>query len=97
MSGCCVVRSNVEGAYDQIKDRETGFIFQSEDSNALSNILEELIIDKDLRESVAARGRDFALTHFTSAIMATKTLEVYQKILLTDMRSKERRQTVPRG
>lgn len=85
MSGCCVVRSNVEGAYDQIKDRETGFIFQSEDSDALSNILQKLIIDKDLRESVAARGRDFALANFTSEIMASKTLEVYQKVAQTGM------------
>lgn len=81
LSGCCVVRSNVEGAYDQINDNETGFIFESEDSKHLSKILEKLILDKNFRESVADRGRQFALENFTSEIMAKKTLDVYQKVI----------------
>lgn len=81
LSNCCVIRSNVEGAYDQINDGETGFLFENENIDQLSKILEKLIIDEKLRKEVAKKGREFALANFTSDIMVEKTLQVYQKVI----------------
>jgi glycosyltransferase involved in cell wall biosynthesis len=81
LSGCCVVRSNVGGARDQIINRETGFLFPNEDVFALRDILEELIQNEKLRKNVAEKGRDYALAHFTSDLMAEKTLAVYRQVI----------------
>lgn len=81
LSGCCVVRSNVEGAYDQIEDSKTGFLFEKENFFNLENILEKLIQDEKLRSEVAHNGRQFALQNFTSDIMTEKTIEVYKNVI----------------
>ena len=81
LSGCCVVRSDTDGAQEQIADGQDGFLFKSEDSEELFLILEKLMLDKTLRESVAANGRKKALENFTSDVMAEKTLSVYNKML----------------
>lgn len=81
LSKCCVVRSDTEGAYDQISHGETGFIFKNENIEELKSILEHLIKDESLRKRVASNGKEFALNNFTSDIMAEKTIEVYQKVI----------------
>lgn len=81
LSGCCVVRSNIYGAEEQITDGKDGFLFKSEDSEALFLLLEKLMLDKSLRERVAVNGRKKALENFTSDVMAEKTLSVYNKML----------------
>jgi glycosyltransferase involved in cell wall biosynthesis len=81
LSGCCVVRSNGGGARDQIMNRNTGFLFPNEDVSALRDILEELIQNEKLRKNVAEKGRDYALEHFTSDLMAEKTLAVYRQVI----------------
>jgi glycosyltransferase involved in cell wall biosynthesis len=79
--GCCVVRSNVGVARDQIINRETGFLFPNEDASALKDILKELIQNEKLRKNAAEKGRDYALAHFTSDLMAEKTLAVYRQVI----------------
>ena len=81
LMGCCVIRSNTEGATEQITHGKTGFIFENENYSELSNILLELIENKELRNQVSQAGQTYALEHFTSDIMVNKTLTVYQKAL----------------
>lgn len=81
LSNCCVIRSNVEGAYDQINDGKTGFLFENENFNQLGEILEMLINDENLIKEIANSGKQFALNNFTSDIMAANTLKVYQKVI----------------
>lgn len=80
LSGCCVIRSDVGAAKDLIKDRKTGFIFKNEGVEELSEIIESLVLNKNLRDKTAKNGRDFALKNFTAEIMTEKTLSVYQKV-----------------
>lgn len=80
-SGCCCVRSNVEGAYDQIDDGKTGFLFENENVEQLSSILKFLIENPDRRTEVAKAGREKALKEFTSEVMAKKTIDVYKKVI----------------
>lgn len=81
LMGCCVIRSNTEGATEQITHGKTGFIFENENYSELSNILLELIENKKLRNQVSQAGQTYALEHFISDIMVDKTLTVYQKAL----------------
>lgn len=80
LSGCVCIRTDTEGASDQIKHGETGFIFQKGDSCGLSAILKDVIENDGLRKRVSNQGRDYALAHFTSDVMAEKTIEVYRKL-----------------
>ena len=80
LSGCCAVRSNTEGAYEQIEDGKSGFIFEDGDVSQLSGILSRLVEDTDLRRQMAKAGREKALREFTSDVMARNTVEVYKKI-----------------
>lgn len=81
LSGCCVIRSNVEGSYDQIEHNKNGFLFENESVEDLSSILLKLIEDDNKRKNVANTGRSYALKKFTSDIMADKTLKVYNKVV----------------
>lgn len=81
LMGNCVIRSNTEGATEQITHGKTGFIFENENYSELSNILLELIENKELRNQVSQAGQTYALEHFISDIMVDKTLTVYQKAL----------------
>lgn len=81
LSGNCCVRSNVEGAEEQIKDGTTGFLFKSGDYNRLSDILATLLDDEETRLRVARAGREYAKENFTYKTMCEKTLEVYKKVL----------------
>ena len=81
LMGCCVIRSNTQGATEQITHGKTGFIFENENYSELSNILLELIENKELRNQVSQAGQTYALEHFISDIMVDKTLTVYQKAL----------------
>lgn len=81
LMGNCVIRSNTEGATEQITHGKTGFIFENENYSELSNILLELIENKELRNQVSQAGQTYALQHFISDIMVNKTLTVYQKAL----------------
>ncbi|QZE12875.1 glycosyltransferase family 4 protein [Halosquirtibacter laminarini] len=81
MSECCTIRSNTEGAYDQIIDGVDGLLFENEDSLALSNILKKVILDADLRTSIAKKGKIKALDYFTKERMVRETLDLYKKIL----------------
>lgn len=82
MSGCCVVRSNVEGANDQIISGVDGFLFENQNHVELSNILYTLIINSEKIKEVANAGRKKALEKFTSKVMCKKTLKVYEKVKL---------------
>lgn len=81
LANCCVIRSNVQGAKEQIIDGETGFVFESQNPEALYKTLTALLTDTKLIKQVAANGREYALKNFTLDTMARNTANVYRKIL----------------
>ena len=81
LSGNCCVRSNVEGAEEQIEDGVTGYLFESGNYGQLSDILASLVADEEKRLRVAEAGREFAKANFTYRTMCEKTLTVYEKLL----------------
>lgn len=81
MSGCCTIRSDSFGAYDQIINGADGFIYNMENASALGEILNNLIQDESLRKSIAKKGKQKALDNFTIKMMTTNTVKVYQSIV----------------
>ena len=80
MSECATVRSQVEGALEQIQDGVNGMLFPNEDDGALSAILQKLILDDIFRTEIANKGKSKALTEYTIPVMTKNTLKVYDKI-----------------
>lgn len=80
LSGNLCIRTDAEGAFEQIIDSETGFIFPKGDVAKLTLILEKIILDDAFRAQIAENGRNYALNHFTSDIMADNTLKVYSRL-----------------
>lgn len=81
LSECLCIRSDAEGAYEQIVDGKTGFIFPKGDDESLSKILFRIIEDNVLRSDVKKAGRRFALNYFQSETMAINTIKVYEKVI----------------
>ena len=82
LSGCCCIRSNTDGAAEQIQHGVDGLLFKNEDCAALCHMLEILICNNDYRIKLAIAGKIKAADNFTSDIMAEKTLSVYKSIEL---------------
>lgn len=80
MSECATVRSQVEGALEQISHGVNGMLFPNEDDGALSTILQKLILDDAFRTEIANKGKSKALKEYTIPVMTKKTLKVYDKI-----------------
>lgn len=81
MSGCCVIRSNVQGAYEQINHGEDGFIFDNNNYEQLATLLKTVIEDDVLRLKIAKKGKEKALKMFTIEEMTRNTLKVYEKCI----------------
>jgi len=71
-----VVGSDVGGIPHIIRDGENGFLFPSENVEALEAILRRLLADPALRERLGKRGREMALEEFTEARYAKAFAEM---------------------
>lgn len=80
MMGVPTVRSNVEGAKDQIEHQVDGYIFENENAEDLSVYLNLLVNDADLRVAIGRKARVKALEKFTEATMLDELLKVYEEI-----------------
>ncbi|MFH6604948.1 glycosyltransferase family 4 protein [Maribacter algicola] len=81
MSGCCPVRSNTEGAYEQIDHGRTGLLFENENAMEFTNAIELLANDKVMIKKLGEQARIKAISKFTIPVMTEKTLKVYEKIM----------------
>ncbi|KAA2217468.1 glycosyltransferase family 4 protein [Maribacter flavus] len=80
MSGCCTIRSNANGAYDQIDPGVDGLIFEMDNAQELALHLENVFLDGAFRSKLAQNGKQKALANFTVAKMVDNTLEIYKEL-----------------
>ncbi|WP_026391639.1 glycosyltransferase family 4 protein [Haploplasma modicum] len=80
LSQTVVIRSGIEGASQQIINNETGFLFENENIKELTNYIELLMNNKQLKNELAINGQKFAHERFTSKIMMEKTLKAYEDV-----------------
>jgi glycosyltransferase involved in cell wall biosynthesis len=78
--GNAIVTSHSGDYALMMKNGIDGMVFEPNDTNALAKILEKLIIDENLRQTLSRNARLFAL-RFTPDKMARKTLRVYKKLI----------------
>ena len=81
LAGCAVIRSNVQGASEQIIEGKTGLTFETENPVDLGKKLEWLIENRSERKRLGKSAQKYALEHFTITEMAKNTLKVYQKVI----------------
>jgi glycosyltransferase involved in cell wall biosynthesis len=74
-----VVGFNTGGIAEIIKDRENGLLFFEYDPLSLKKVIEEIMVNQELRKKVI-KGAKETLLNFTLERMVANTQKVYEKI-----------------
>jgi L-malate glycosyltransferase len=76
-----VVASRVGGIPEVINDGETGFMSDVGDTEKMSDDVLKLLNDEDLRQSFGKRGRELAVSRYSSEKIIPQYIAFYEKIL----------------
>jgi glycosyltransferase involved in cell wall biosynthesis len=76
-----VVAYDCDGAAEECLEQETGFLFKPGDLSGLQSRLLQLVSDRDLRERLGQRGREFVRERFPVQRMVDELHVLYQKLL----------------
>jgi glycosyltransferase involved in cell wall biosynthesis len=79
--GIPVVASAVDGLKEVIVDGSSGVLFESEDSDALSKTIVDLIEDDLKRDTLAKAGKKRVEEHFSYTIYQQKISELYEAVI----------------
>ncbi|MGE0351071.1 glycosyltransferase family 4 protein [Hydrogenophaga sp.] len=79
-AGLPCVATNVPGCRGAVKDGDNGLLVPARDAAALADALQELLIDPSLRKRMGSRGRDRIADEFSSALIESQTLGLYQQM-----------------
>jgi glycosyltransferase involved in cell wall biosynthesis len=80
-TGLVPIRSQSEGAIDQIDHGSTGYIFPLGDVAELARILVRLADNPEERKTIGARAAQAAREKFSADAMAARTVAVYMELL----------------
>lgn len=80
-SGRAVVTTDVPGCRDAIEKDLTGILCKVKDSKTLSQAIEKLLLDKDMRDTMGEEGRELAIKEFDINIVISKHLQIYKEAL----------------
>ena len=79
--GCCAVASNVGGNPEQVRNGETGLLFEPRDSAGLGDILRRLLEDEPLRRRLAAAGQRMVGERFSIQSSVERMSAIYSKLI----------------
>lgn len=79
--GLPIVTTDTPGCKDVVEDGKNGYLVPIKDANKLSDALEELIVNKDLREKFGKYSYKKALQEFNINKVISSTLNIYKKLL----------------
>lgn len=74
-----VIATGAGGAYEVIKDEETGFLVEKEEPAHLARAVLRLLLDRDLARSVGLQAREAVLERYPADRMVQETLAVYER------------------
>ena len=80
-AGLLPVRTPSGGVRDQIVEGESGFVTPFDDAKALARILEQVVVDRDMRARVAANAAARAHALFSKEGMARRTAALYDQVI----------------
>ena len=72
-----VIRSDIQGADDQVVEGVNGYLFESENDKDLARIIEKVASDPNLLNDLGKNAYNHAVTNFSENTMIDKMLEVY--------------------
>jgi glycosyltransferase involved in cell wall biosynthesis len=81
-SGRPIITTDVPGCRDVCDDGVNGLLIPARDSLALSNAIEKLVLDPELRKAMGRAGRLRAESEFSNAIVCAQTLDLYRRLLI---------------
>lgn len=76
--GRVVVTTDVPGCRDAIEPNITGLLCKVKDSKSLASMIEKLIVNKNLRNSMGTAGRELAEKEFDINKVIEKHFEIYE-------------------
>jgi len=80
-AGCPLVATNVGGIPEIVEHEKTGLLANVEDLDELTGQVERLLADPALGAGLGAAGRRFCLEHLQPSVVASRTVEVYRRVL----------------
>lgn len=79
--GVPVVVSNVGGLVEVVKDKETGLVFESENIEALTQVISNLLSDEFLRQRLVLRAWEVGQIKFSEKKMVDVLCKLYQSLM----------------
>jgi glycosyltransferase involved in cell wall biosynthesis len=76
-----IITTDVPGCREVCADGVNGLLVPARDSIALSNAIEKLAINPDLRQAMGRAGRLRAESEFSNEIVCAQTLDLYRRLL----------------
>lgn len=76
-----IVTTNSVGCKDAVVDGESGFLIPLKDVDVLTEKLDLLIGDKDLRQTMGKAARSYAEKYFDIEVVKNRHLEIYKELL----------------
>lgn len=76
-----VIRSNIQGATDQILEGINGYLFESEDHLQLAHIIENIALDPTSLIHLGKNAYEHAVNNFSENTMIDNMLELYDKTI----------------
>ena len=80
-SGRPIIASDIPGCREIVRDGENGILVPAKNTEALAKAIRDLINDKSMRQKMGDRGREIVENEFSTEIINSQTLELYQKII----------------
>ena len=80
-AGVPVVTSNRCGMPYIVRDGESGFLVNPNDTDEIAGRLRQLIENDELRRSMGAKGKEIALDRFHPTRIAARTRDVYLRAI----------------
>ncbi len=77
-----VIVSDIGGLPEVVEDGNTGYLVESENVDAVTDVLIKLIIDKDLREKMGASGRKFVRDKYEWLKCLEIMKNIYDRLIL---------------
>ena len=76
-----IITTDVPGCREVCNDGVNGLLVPARDSIALSQAIEKLVLDAEMRQAMGRAGRLRAETEFSNEIVCAQTLDLYRKLM----------------
>lgn len=76
-----VITSNSVGCKETVIDGETGFLIQPKDVDALTEKLDLLLNDAELRQQMGKKAREYAEKYFDIEVVKQRHLDIYNELV----------------